>query len=102
MQRQGMGRHEILELLRKHAPDLRKRFMVKDLWVFGSAARDEARAGSDVDILVDFAGPPTFEGYMDLKFRLEELLGARVDLVTRDAVRPALKERIERESILVA
>lgn len=97
-----MTKRTILERLREHAADLRKRFGVKQLWLFGSAARDEAGADSDVDILVEFAGPPTFDAYMDLKFRLEDLLGAKVDLVTRGAVRAALKERIEREAVLVA
>jgi predicted nucleotidyltransferase len=97
-----MTKRAILERLRGHAADLRKRFGVKQIWLFGSAARDEARADSDVDILVEFAASPTFDGYMDLKFRLEELLGAKVDLVTRGAVRAALKERIEREAVLVA
>jgi len=97
-----MTKRAILARLREHAADMRKRFGVKALWLFGSAARDEARADSDVDILVEFAGPPTFDAYMDLKFRLEELLSAKVDLVTRGAVRAALKERIEREAVLVA
>lgn len=97
-----MTKRAILERLRGHAADLRNRFGVKALWLFGSAARDEARVDSDVDLLVEFAGPPTFDGYMDLKFRLEELLGSKVDLVTRGAVRAALKERIEREAVLVA
>jgi hypothetical protein len=52
-------------------------------------------------VLVEFAGPASFDGYMDLKFALEDLLGANVDLVTRAAVRPQLKARIEGEAILV-
>ncbi len=43
-------------------------------------------------------GPATFGGYMDLKFFLEDLLGRRVDLVTKKSIRPGLKERIEREA----
>ena len=99
---QRMTTRSVLERLRAHAADLRKRFGVKQLWLFGSAARDEARADSDVDILVDFAVPPTLDAYMDLKWRLEEILATRVDLVTRGALRAALKERIEREAVLVA
>ncbi|MFI5402594.1 MAG: nucleotidyltransferase family protein [Planctomycetota bacterium] len=97
-----MTKRDILDRIAKHAPDLRERFGVKGLWLFGSAARDQARADSDVDMVVEFAGPPTFDAYMDLKFRLEEILGVRVDLVTRGAIRPTLKERIEKDSVLVA
>jgi hypothetical protein len=70
--------------------------------VFGSHARDEARPGSDVDILVDFNGPATFDGYMNLKFYLEDLLGCSVDLVTQKAVRPELRSYIEKDAISVA
>jgi predicted nucleotidyltransferase len=47
---------------------------VKSLAIFGSVARGEADAGSDVDILVDFEGPATFDAYMETKFLLEELI----------------------------
>lgn len=71
---------------------------VKSIAIFGSAARDDARAESDLDVLVEFAGPATFNDYMDLKFFLEDLLGRPVDLVTRRSIRPGLKERIESEA----
>ena len=84
-----MGR--LLELL----PELRVRFGVRDLSVFGSVARDEATAASDIDLLVDFEGPATFDGFMGLKLFLEDTLGVKVDLVTRAALKPRLKSRIE-------
>ena len=61
--------------------------------IFGSVAREEARPDSDVDFLVEFRGPATFNGYMDLKFFLEDLLGRPVYLVTRKSIRPRLKTR---------
>ncbi len=96
-----MNRQDALSGLRAHADEIRERFGVKDLAVFGSVARDEARPDSDVDVLVTFEGPATFDGYMDLKFFLEDLLGCPVDLVTDKAVRPQLRPRIEREAIHV-
>jgi len=78
-----------------------KRFGVKSLAVFGSAARGEAHPDSDIDILVEFDGPPTFDAYMDLKFFLEELLGRRVDLVTPKALKPRLRPYVEKEAIHV-
>jgi predicted nucleotidyltransferase len=59
------------------------RIGIKSMAIFGSVARDEARPDRDVNILVEFQGPATFNGYMCLKFFLEELLGRPVDLVTR-------------------
>ena len=81
---------------------LREEFDVAALYVFGSVARGEAGEGSDVDLLVEFQGPPTFARFMDLKFLLEDTLGARVDLVTRAALRDRIRPRIESEARRVA
>ncbi|HZN41466.1 MAG TPA: nucleotidyltransferase family protein [Planctomycetota bacterium] len=94
-------RAEVLKLLQGQRDRLVK-FAVRSLFLFGSVARDEANLASDVDLLVDFAGPPTYRGYMDLKFFLEDLLGCRVDLVTRGGLRPRALPAIEREAIRVA
>jgi uncharacterized protein len=75
---------------------------VASLGLFGSAARGEMAASSDVDILVEFDGPATFDGYMDLKDYLQDLLGRPVDLVTRNALKPALRARIATEIVHVA
>ena len=96
-----MNRDEILEILRAHRDELRRRFGVKSLAVFGSVARGEARPDSDVDILVEFEGRATFDRYMGLKFFLEDLLGRRVDLVTRKALKPRMRPYVEREAIYV-
>jgi len=95
-----MNRSEILQILSARRDEL-IRMGVKSLALFGSTARDEARPDSDVDILVEFRGPATFNGYMDLKFLLEDLLGRPVDLVTHKSIRPRLKERIESEACYV-
>jgi predicted nucleotidyltransferase len=96
-----MRRDEVLAILRAHREELRL-LGAKSLFLFGSAARDEARADSDIDILVEFTGPATFDGFMDLKLYLEELLGRRVDLVTSKALKPRIRPNVEREAILVA
>lgn len=75
---------------------------VKSLSVFGSVATGKARADSDLDFLVEFQGPSTFEGYMSLKELLEAELGVRIDLVTLRALRPQLRDQILREAIKVA
>lgn len=78
--------------------ELRERFSVTRIGVFGSFARDEARPDSDVDIIVELS-EPTFDHYMDLKFYLEKALQRPVDLVMAEAVKPRLKPIIEREAL---
>ena len=95
-----MRRDEVLGILRVHREDLR-RLGAKSLSLFGSAARDEAHADSDIDLLVELAQPATFDTFMDLKFYLEDLLGRRVDLVTTKALKPRIRPYVEREAILV-
>ncbi len=72
---------------------------VRSLALFGSAARGEAHLGSDLDFLVEFEGHASFDKYMDLKFFLEDILGTRVDLVTRKALKPRLRPYVEKEAI---
>ncbi len=93
-----MSRDQILKLLREHQREVRA-FGVKSLAIFGSVARDEARPDSDVDLLVEFDPPPTFQRYMDLKFYLEELLGYAVDLGTPDTLKPRIRARVQREEV---
>ncbi len=81
--------------------DTLARFGVSSLAVFGSVVRGESRPESDVDILVEFEGQATFDRYMGLKFFLEDLLGRRVDLVTRKALKPRMRPYVEREAIYV-
>ncbi len=88
--------------MRAQLPELRQRFGVRQLAVFGSVARDEATAASDVDVLVEFDGPTTFDGYFGVKERLEELLGTRVDLATPPMLKPRLKIEVEREGVRVS
>ena len=97
-----MDREVALLRLAKLLPTARRRFGVRDLAVFGSVARGEASATSDLDVLVDFVGPATFDGFMGLKFFLEDTLGVKVDLVTRAALKPRLRERVESEARRVA
>ena len=96
-----MKKEQILTLLAEHQDDL-DRHGVKSLALFGSVARDDAGVDSDIDVLVEFEGPATFDGYMELKFYLEDLLGKPVDLVTPKALRPQLRPRIERELVYVS
>ena len=69
-----MTREQALQILRQHRAGLAARG-IKSLAIFGSVARNEASSASDIDILVDFIGSATFDGYMETKFYLEESFG---------------------------
>lgn len=97
-----MRRDEALALLRDHQGELKKRFHVRSLSLFGSVARDEAGPDSDLDLLLEFEGPGTFDLYMGLKLYLEDLLGCRVDLVMNRALKPRMRPRVEAEAVRVA
>lgn len=96
-----MDRSRSLLLLKKSKPELTRRFGVRSLALFGSTARDTARADSDVDALVSFDGPATSERYFGVHFFLEDLLGCTVDLVTDKALRPELRPFVERDRVHV-
>lgn len=93
-----MDRQRALSLLRKHKPELMRRFGVVDIALFGSTARGQARPDGDVDVLVAFDGPATSKRYFGVQFYLEDLFGCAVDLVTDKALRPELRPFIEREA----
>jgi len=97
-----MNKQEVLKRLTGNIEEIRQRFSVKALSIFGSIARDEAIDSSDVDVLVVFNQKASFDAFMDLKFYLEELLGTGVDLVTDKALRLQVRQAIEQESIRVA
>jgi uncharacterized protein len=98
----AVKRHEVVALLSTREEEIHRRFGVRSLRLFGSVARDEASATSDVDVSVDFREPPTFRAYMDLRIFLEDLLGARVDLVTETGLRSRVRPFVERDAIRVA
>jgi len=87
---------EVLGLARQQWSTLQRQFQVRRLGLFGSCVRNEARAGSDVDLLVEFDST-TFDNYMGLKLFLEGRLHRKVDLVIEESVKPRLRPYILRE-----
>jgi predicted nucleotidyltransferase len=96
-----MDREHVLKILTKHQIELAE-IGVKSLAVFGSVARGEADAESDIDILVDFHQTPvTFDGYMDVKIYLEDLLDVPVDLVVSESLHPRVKPFVHQDAVYV-
>jgi uncharacterized protein len=96
-----MNRNQVLKTIAEHRERLAGEFGVKSLALFGSVVRDEATPESDVDLLVEFDGRPVGLFHLSrTQHYLESILGvSRVDLVLRDGIKPALRERILREAI---
>lgn len=88
---------EVLRTLEAHADTIR-RYGVRSLGLFGSAARGTAGADSDLDFVVEFERK-SFDGYMDLKIFLEGLFRCRVDLVPAESIKPKLRDAILNEAL---
>jgi predicted nucleotidyltransferase len=96
-----MSRADIIASLRERASDI-KEFGATSLYLFGSAARNEATEHSDVDLFVDYDPECfTFVELMRLRTRLSEILGRPADLTTREGLHPLLRPTIESEAIKV-
>jgi len=91
---------EFVARLERVLPEIRERFGVAKIGIFGSTARGDDRPESDVDVLVEFApGQTTFRNFMELAFYLEDLFGRRVDLVTEQGLSQYLRPYVEREVV---
>lgn len=92
-----LDKENVLASLIAHREALQK-LGVRRIGLFGSTARGEATANSDVDFVVELKAK-TFDAYMDVKEYLEQLFARRVDLVLADGIKPLLRERILQETI---
>ena len=86
-----------IKILRQRLPELKERYNVTSLSLFGSYVRNQQTPRSDLDVLVEFAEAPHIFAFMDLENYLAELLGVRVELVSRKALKGNIGQRILRE-----
>jgi predicted nucleotidyltransferase len=87
---------DIKEKLNKSLPMLKKKYPIKYLAVFGSFSRNENKETSDIDVLVEFNEPVGIE-FINLAEELEAILETRVDLVSRNAIKPQYFEQIKND-----
>ena len=78
---------EYARILREHLPELRVRYGVKSLGIFGSYVCGEEQEGSDLDVLVEFSRSIGLFGFVGLNIDLSDLLGIKVDIVMKGALR---------------
>ena len=93
-----LRRQVVIQTLVNHQDQL-KSFAVSTLLLFGSVARDEAHAKSDIDLLVEFEKPVGLFTFIELKEYLEEILNCSVDLGTPQSLRPHLREVVLKEAV---
>jgi predicted nucleotidyltransferase len=90
-----------LERLREHRADLTARYHINELGVFGSYVRNEQRPESDLDVLVSFTKTPGLLALVALEDELSALLGVKVDLAVKSALRPRIATRVRDELVLL-
>ena len=97
-----MKRDDVVARLKEHAGEIRA-LGAQSLYLYGSVARDEAKADSDVDLFIerDFGKKFGLIELARLQIRLQDILGARVEVGTRTSLHPLLKSEIEQSSIRV-
>ena len=91
----------IIVKLRKEFPRLQTQFKVSSLEIFGSFVRGEQKENSDLDVLVTFSDPPSLFTFIELEDYLSNLLGIKVDLVMKSALKANIKQRILSEALSV-
>ncbi len=97
-----MDLQEIRLTLQRMMPDLRQRYGVGGLWVFGSRALNAGRSDSDLDLLVEFERSEiSLFRFVGLEQEIADRLGVKVDLVERSAIRPELASSILKDAVSV-
>src|ERR1017187_4784073 len=96
-----MKRDEAINQLKQHEADL-KRLGVEHLYMFGSTARGEAKDDSDVDLFFDYErGKLGLFELMDVKEYAANILGRKIDIMTRDSLHKTLRKTIEATAVRV-
>jgi len=91
----------IKNAISKNRALLAENYKVKIIGIFGSYARGNIREKSDLDILVEFSESPDIFKFIELERFLSNLTGAKVDLVTKKALKPLIKNEILKETIYI-
>jgi predicted nucleotidyltransferase len=91
----------ILKTLRRYKKYLQEKFKVQRIGIFGSYIKGKERKRSDLDVLVEFKEPIGLFKFMDLEEYLEKLIGIRVDLVSKRALKPRIGKYILKEVVYI-
>lgn len=92
---------EIKKILKEHKEELRRKYGVEEIGIFGSYIKEGKKLESDLDILVEFNKPIDFFLFLELEEFLSQLVGVKVDLVMKKALKPVIGRSILKEAIYV-
>jgi len=92
---------EIEKIIKREKEELLRRYKIKNIGIFGSYAKNSAKEKSDIDLIVEFEEPVSLLGVIKAENYLTELLGIKVDLVSKEDIRKELKETILKEVIYI-
>ncbi len=95
----GPPTEDLLYRLRQLLPELRAKFHVAELAVFGSRVRNDATSRSDLDLLVTFDSEASLFDLVGMELDLAERLGVEVDVVTPASIKLRIKDRILRSAV---
>ncbi len=90
---------EIKKVLQSHKSEIQRRYKVKELGIFGSCVKGLQSRKSDVDILVEYFETPDSIEFVELQNNLSDLLGVKVDLVMKTALKPNIGKSILKEVV---
>jgi uncharacterized protein len=90
---------EIRDILSRHRDELREKYKITEIGIFGSYVRGEQKKRSDIDILVEIGEPVSLLRFVGIENYLSDLLKTKVDLIPKESIRPELKERILKEVV---
>lgn len=90
-----------IKIIDKNFDFIKKSYNVKNIGFFGSFARGQNKKGSDIDMIIEFSKPVGFFQFVQLEDFLSNILNGQVDLVTKNGLKPAIKESVLKETIYV-
>jgi len=92
---------EILEILKKHQKELRERFGIRKIKIFGSYAANKQTSKSDLDIIVEFEKIPGLIELVGIEEELNSLIGVKVDLLTEEGISPYIREYMKEKEFIM-
>ncbi len=96
-----MHLEEVKNILEEHKEEIKQKYKIKEIGIFGSFTRGEQKKKSDIDILVKFEETPDLLRFIEIERYISRILKKKVDLVRKEAIRKELKERILNEVIFL-
>ena len=88
----------ILQILRRHLPELQKKYPIGQIGVFGSYARGEATEKSDIDIAVEITGPMGLN-FVAMADEIEDLFGKKTDVVPLRSIKPQYLQFVQKDIV---